>query len=241
MLHDDVFHSPNEVPMQFFHILVALLLHQRLTFIALRPIVEHHFITTYINIWRREKVRQLLDDIFDNAVVAFFSYTPHIVEFTTSRRLIGMCTTSHITKDSRGRKCMSRKVKFRNNHHVPLLGISYQLFHLLLSIVTTISFRTREIGRRNQFILTSPSPFTSQFRILLDFDSPTVVIGQMQMKLIEFMERHPVDVSFQIIQFEKGSRYIEHESTITETRCILYRYYLHGVFLQTKMFTGIDF
>ena len=56
LLHDDVLHPSHEVSVQFFHVLVAHLLHQCLTLGALRPVVEHHFIATYIDIGRWEEV-----------------------------------------------------------------------------------------------------------------------------------------------------------------------------------------
>ena len=56
MLHDDVFHSTHEMSMKFFHILVAFFLHQCVTFRTLPPIIEHHFISTDVDVRRREEV-----------------------------------------------------------------------------------------------------------------------------------------------------------------------------------------
>ena len=135
---------------------------------------------------------------------------------------------------------MSRKVEFRNNHYIALLGIGNEFLHFLLRVVPTIALCTREVTRFQHFILTSPSTLAGQLRILLDFDAPAVVVGQVEMKFVKFMVRHPVDVILEIVQFEERARHIEHESTIAESRSIFYRKCPDGVFLQTEMFAGID-
>ena len=136
---------------------------------------------------------------------------------------------------------MSRKVEFRDNHHVALLGIGDEFLHFLLRVVAPIAFRAGQIGRRNQFVLASPSPLAREFGIFLDFDAPSVVVGEVQMEPVELMMGHPVDVAPQIVQFEERARHIEHEAPIAETGSIFHGECIHRVFLQAKVFTGIDF
>ena len=60
-----------------------------------------------------------------------------------------------------------------------------------------------------------------QFRIFLDFDSPTLVFGQMPMEHIHVMESQHVDVFLDKRNWEEMASTIQHHTTVSKLRRIL--------------------
>ena len=56
-----------------------------------------------------------------------------------------------------------------------------------------------------------------QFGIFLDFDSPSLIFGQVPMKVVDVMQCHQVNHLLKVADREEVTTYIDHESPVTET------------------------
>ena len=55
-----------------------------------------------------------------------------------------------------------------------------------------------------------------------DLDTPSLVVGQMPVKTVEFVERQYVDERFDLVNREEMTAAVEHGAAISETRFILH-------------------
>ena len=93
---------------------------------------------------------------------------------------------------------MARKVDFRDDSDEALLSISDNLLVLLLGEET------------NGFTLVlTHAADLGQFGVTLDLNAPALVIGQVHVQHVEFIERQQVDHLFHLIDREKAATQVE--------------------------------
>ena len=109
---------------------------------------------------------------------------------------------------------MSGHVNFRNDFNISFRGILNDFFDLGLGIKCRRSFRIVKV---------SDTANACQFRIFLNFNPPSVRVGQMPVKLVEFVKSHPVEQLFHLFLSEEMARFVEHQSTPRIARRILNR------------------
>jgi len=67
----------------------------------------------------------------------------------------------------------------------------------------------------------TPRADLSELRIFFDFNPPALVIRQMPVKHVQFVQRHRVKNGFDFGLAEKMTAHVEHESTPLEARPVL--------------------
>jgi len=70
----------------------------------------------------------------------------------------------------------------------------------------------------------APSSLFGQERVLLDFKSPTLVVGEVPMELVELIECHEVEEFHHFFLGVEVAGNIEHQTTPTETGSVLNLY-----------------
>ena len=85
-------------------------------------------------------------------------------------------------------------------------------------------FRTCHTGTILRIEFT-PGPFFRKQRVLLDLYTPTLVVGQVPVEFIEFIQRHQIQYMLHLIFIPEMTGSIQHKSTPFKTGGI---FYLHG-------------
>ena len=57
--------------------------------------------------------------------------------------------------------------------------------------------------------------------IVGDLDAPALVIGKMQVKLVELVHGHDIDGLLDLVYGQEGSGRVEHDAAVFEARCVL--------------------
>src|SRR5690606_11636834 len=106
---------------------------------------------------------------------------------------------------------MSGHIHLRYDRDKSLRSIGHDIFVLILRIKTSRS--TTHL---------STSTDLSQLGPRLDLNPPTLIIGQMEMKMVQLVGCYLVDIVFHILNGDKMPRDIEHRCSISVSRFIFY-------------------
>ena len=104
---------------------------------------------------------------------------------------------------------MPGHVDLRHDGNETIGGIGHEVGVLLLRVVAT---------RSSSHL---PAPANSrQVRPRLDLEAPSLVVGQVQVQRVQFVQRHRVDVALHVIDGEEMACHVEHRATPRITRAI---------------------
>ena len=123
---------------------------------------------------------------------------------------------------------MSRHLYFRNNHNMAFGSIIHYLFDIILSIKTTMRLAIKHIAVEmvNLWRVTESTDLC-QFRIFLDFNTPSLIICQMPMKYVHLQFCHSIQqIEDDFFTFEIPT-FIQHESTPGKSRIIRHQSFLN--------------
>ena len=109
---------------------------------------------------------------------------------------------------------MARHLNFWHNLHMILGSISHQLAHLLLSVESLI---------RHLYIVLSPAvrSLLGELWILLNLDSPRLVVHKMQVQSVELIASHLRDESLEFVEGDKGAGRVDHQLAYMSARSVL--------------------
>ena len=120
---------------------------------------------------------------------------------------------------------MSRHFYFRNHFDMACHGIRYNLPNIILRIKAflhrgfSLTGITTGKERRSRTFHPARSNFRKQ-RVTFDFNTPTIIIRQMQMQLVQFQHSHAIYDTQQILLRREKSGYVYHQSAIAETGAV---------------------
>ena len=118
-----------------------------------------------------------------------------------------------IRRDRRLR--MARHFDFRNDGDVALGGVFHDVANLILRVEAAVSR-----GRSDHMRRRAPRADLGELRIFLDLDAPALVVGEMPVHHVEFVDRHVVDEFLDEFRRLEMTRGIEHESAPGEARIV---------------------
>ena len=104
-----------------------------------------------------------------------------------------------------GQSCdtMSRNLYLRNRNDMPVLGILHDFPDIILCIESAIRLVYKRItlfaGIVRHVCTFSDRTDFSQARILLNFDSPALILSQMPVESVQLMHSHHVDEGLHIL------------------------------------------
>ena len=179
-------------------------------------------VSTDMNIFGRENIHDFIQNIFGKLKGLLITTTQHFIEYTkTSRYLVRSACTSQLWIRCQCGHHVTRHVNLRYDGDETLSSITHNFLGLFLCIESADRYSVVFIGsgRSNGFL-----PIGADFRqfgIFLNFDTPSLVLRQMPMEIIDIVQSKNVDNLFQIINGKIMTTYIHHKSTISETGIIL--------------------
>ena len=123
---------------------------------------------------------------------------------------------------------MSRHFYFGNNVDVFTCSISYYIFYLFLCVIPSVFFSV-EYLRIIYIVIVYQCLFTfrtdfCQFRIFLDFDSPSLIVRQMPVENVHLVHCQQVDKLVNIVNRYIMAANIQHQSAVNKTGRIFYFY-----------------
>ena len=170
-------------------------------------------VTTDVEIFAREERHYLANDILQEVEHIFLTRTHHDILNTPNHSrspLLALAGERWISSDC----ChhVTRKVDFRNHGDVALGCIIHDVLDFLLCIETAI-------GRT--VTLEAIAADGSQLRIFLDFDTPALVLSEVEVHGVYLEHRHDVELLLHIFYGDEVTAWIEMEATVAEARRIL--------------------
>ena len=137
---------------------------------------------------------------------------------------------------------MSRHINLGNDIDSSLRSIGYYFFDIIMSVITSIQrisfhnayliFRNQEIGIIFLFrtchagtvvlIKLTPSSFFGKQRVFLNLYTPALIVRQMPVEFIEFIQRHQIQYMLYLIFIPEMTGSIQHKSTPFKTGCVFY-------------------
>ena len=121
--------------------------------------------------------------------------------------------------DLQGAVDVGRDINLRDDIDIALTCILNQLAALILRVMTAVWRAVPEPGTA-QGRLWAPATFLCQFGQGFHFETPTVVVCEMPVKLITTMQRQYIEVALDEVNIEEMARAIEMSPTVGEARFI---------------------
>ena len=180
------------------------------------------FITTDVHIFGGENLHQLIENVFHEAHCLRIRHVQHIGEHPTPRfhavHSIGIARKLGISRHRCGE--VTRHIDFGNDLNVFRSRIRHDFFQIFTSVeigtillvcpVSTMLHR-RHIG------VGSHRTHLREFGIFLHFPTPSLVFGQVEMELIELVNRHHIEHLLHLLHTEEVARHIEHKTAVRES------------------------
>ena len=179
---------------------------------AVLPARLRALITTYMEIFAREEGHHLIDNIFQEVEHFLLTRTHHDVFNTpndTRRPRLAFARQLRIGGD--GSHLVSRNLQFGDNRNEVIGSILHHLFDFLLRVEALVL---------RAFALDACRADLGQLRVLLDFDTPALVVSQMPVQAVDFEQRQNVDVSLHILHGHEMAARVEHDAAIAEARFV---------------------
>ena len=184
--------------------------HSLLAFRASFPRCHTGFVTSYVNVFGREKRHDLGQHIFQKGERFFVSDTEVrvLVRLTRARELRISC--QHFFR-------VGRHFNLRNNRDEMLTSIFYDFANIILCIVTSGSSRlvetevlTSAVPPRLPIGVSTPGCKFFKQRIFLDFNSPACRICKVQMQAVDLIECQCVYLFLHKFFRKEMTGYIQH-------------------------------
>ena len=188
-------HLSDEPAMQLGLVLGAQLFFQCIHFLAFRPMARIRFVAADVNIPAGKQLHHLGQDVLHEGDGFRPRRQDPLVGAPPGLRLqraelVGIQPDPRIGDNRRPR--MRGHLDLRHNRHVALRGVSNEMTDLVLGIKSAgppaagLAFRLllpkgRKIHPRSRL---------RQLRVFLDLDAPALVVGEMNLQPVEFVQGH---------------------------------------------------
>ena len=196
VLGEELLHLIDKPRLQFVLVFKSERFDASLAVGALFPVFFSHLVAANVYIFIREKWNNLLVDVFAEFESRIFARTHRRRECLSPT---GFGKTSHSVVVAYCSQHMPRHIYFGNHIDTSFSGISHHIFYLFLGIEATVHLFAvdfaiavgwhHHIGIVPGFgaseaymvllIVSAPSTFLGEERVALDFDAPTLVVGEM--------------------------------------------------------------
>ena len=110
---------------------------------------------------------------------------------------------------------MSRKLYLGNDRDETIRRVFNDILHLLLGIEASV-LGTLAIDALRADL--------GQFRVLLDLDTPSLVVGQVPMHAVDLEQGQYVQLLLDILYRDEMAAGVEHDTAVAESRLVLDRY-----------------
>ena len=219
------FDATDEIALKFVTAFQAFGLHARLASGTVLPARFWHLIPANVDEFSRKQFGDLRQDIpqkGERLVVAGAINAVVIRACCREGVFLRFAGKLRICRDRR--RGMAGHLDFRNHRDVARRCVGDNLPDVGLRVISSVASEMVVGGRRFRIEIKAdalaPRADLRQFRVFIDLDPPALVIGEMPVKRVELVERHPVQNRFYLVLRKKMTTHIEHESTPGESRRI---------------------
>ena len=166
------------------------------------------FVSSDVDIFRREEFADFCENILKKLHGLLPADTQHIICYApTSPYVIWATCTSVFRICCKSSKHVAGKVNLRDYGDALCSCISDDVSDLLLCVPAAFSVRSVVVCRTFEEVtyesLLSYGSYFSQFRIFLDFDSPSLVVCKVPVEGVELVYLHDIEVSLYFFNIEE--------------------------------------
>src|SRR6185437_9317924 len=218
------FDALDEVALKLIFGLQAELFHTRLAFRVVFPAFLGAFVTADMDVFAGKEGHDLVEDVFEEFENAVVAGAKNVIE--DAKGLLDMIGTARAAKPGIGRQSgggMTRHFDLGDDGDIPVGGIFHDFFDLVLGVVTAVFGAV--IARPGEMAddgSAAPRAHLRQSWIFLYLDAPALVIGQMPVEVVHFMEGDKVDIAFDEVHREEVAADVEMETAVSEPGIVEY-------------------
>ena len=211
--------------MQLHFIFESLAAHELLAKITGFPAYLGALVPADVNVRRGEKRHHFSEHIFQKYKGLFFGAEDIFKNPPLSSGLKRPRCTGQLRVGCNSCLCMPRHFDFGYYRHVALSSITYNFAHFLLGVKPTVALAV--IALRFVVVvaderLSAPGGYFCKLGILLNLNTPTLVIGKVPVKVILLVHRQHIDVLLNGGYIKKMPRHIQVHAAPRKAGRILY-------------------
>ena len=147
------------------------------------------------------------------------AYTQDVVMDTPhSPHLIGAASTAQFGISGQCSHHVARHINLGDDSDIAVGSIAHDFAYLVLGEETTVTDAVIHRGIVAKRGAVAPTAHLGQAGILLDFDSPSLVIGQMPVQTVHAMQGHDIKVTLHRLDTEEVTHAIQVHAAVAEAR-----------------------
>ena len=213
--------------LQFTNAIEVIVLDAFLTKGIFLPSVGGTFVTTKVDVASREYFRHIVEHCLEEVDDFIVTDVQHVFGDTGSHtNIVGAIrVAAQLWIGSKRSHHVSRHVDFGDDFDVSFGSISHNLAQVVEGVVhaTTIFRVVKELWVStiaHKRTLTTASHL-GELGIFGNLDAPTLVVGQVPVQTVHFVERHDVEDALHLIFVEEVTSNVEHISAIRQEGFVL--------------------
>ncbi len=210
------FHALNKPALQFIFIGKPLLPDPLLTFMACFPACFGGFVAADMNVFTGKQFDHLIQNIFEKFEGLLVSGTEniHIGPVSAGLHIKRPAGAGELRIGRQHLAGMAGHFNLGNNGDITVGCVGHDLPDVFLCIITTIGSLLARLRRRAlipglMFTVHTPGSDFGQFWVLINFDAPAVVVGQVPVKYVHFVQGNQIDVALDKFLREEMPRDIQ--------------------------------
>ncbi len=231
----EFFHALYKIALQFVFVFQTFLTHQLLAYAVFLPPYLTAFVATNMYHLAWEQFYHFGQYIFQEFERGFCR-CKHIVLFSVQSPChghfgfyIGCCAEFRIS--SQCRHAVAGHFNFGQHGNVSVCCVSHNLLYLFLCVVAAMTCTVvARAGKAANNSTVTPCTNGCEFGIFFYFYTPALVIGQVPMEVIHFMQCNVVDVFFYIAYGKEVAAHIQVHTTIGKAGLVFYLHTRHQQF-----------
>ncbi|EJX04670.1 hypothetical protein EVA_07223 [gut metagenome] len=198
-------------------------LQQLLAVFILFPLRSRTFITTQVNVAEGENIGQFVNHILGELYSLRVGDIDYLSRNTLREPylvLIGIITSEEVGIRSDCSLRVTGNVDLGNDFNETFAGILHNFAGFFLRIVAPITLAIRFHIAPTQHLAVSPATNRGQLRVLGDFDTPALVLGQVPVETVHLVSSHHVNDLLDFIFTKEVATFVEHKAAPAETGLI---------------------
>ena len=183
------------------------------------------FVTADVDVLRGENVHQFVEDVLHKAHGFGVGHVEHVGEHPTPRfhAVRAARIAGELRVGGHGSREVAGHVDLGNHLDVAFGGVGDDVFQLSTRVEVGAVGTIRPVSavlHGGDVGVGRHGTDRGQPRIFFHFPTPTLVFGEVEVELVEFVHRHEVEHAFDLVDAEKVAGHVEHEAAIGEARAV---------------------
>ncbi len=157
-----------------------------------------------MDVFRRENVHKFGEHVLKEGEHSFLARAKDLIgDSPSGPDFVRASGTAEFRVTGESAHHVTWKVNLRNDNDAESGGIGDDVLHLLLSVVATVA---DAVVAAPVLLDDGPVPERShlgEFRVLFDFSTPSLIIGQMPVEAVELVHGHDIKVLLDLLDGEE--------------------------------------